>query len=330
MRLLQMLGIAAIAVIMVACGPRQPAEAPAERAAPPEVPAPIVPEPIPDPLTEPAGAPPGLIEIDSIPADETSADEEFDDTWPKSPMDDPEALLAEWRGIVDNPDARARELRLQKIGLALVNNGPEACQPIIDIMSDDTEDPMVRYLAMISLEEWVMPPFLEVLTPMVSQDEDETTRSFGAYLIGLLETKDTIPLLEELVKEENRRIQFGAMLGLARLKHAGYEGLMLDTFRSEGTPAAERTAIAFLFAERIDPLMTDFYLEAAADPTLEADARAECLKSLSQIADPSTLPELQAIADDPNLADNYEVAMYAIQNIERVQQGAVQPFPPIQ
>jgi HEAT repeat protein len=329
MHLVRMLGIVGAAAVLAACGPRQPAEAPAETTAPVEAPAPApaapeldpAPAPAPEPAPEPEPASPTAIE---------PGDEFVDDTFPQAPLDDADALIEEWHSVVADPDKPARELRLQKIGLPLINLGPEACQPLIDIMADDFEDPMVRYYAMLTLEEWIMPHFFEVLKPLVAPDKDETARSFGAYLLGLLETSETIPVLEELVEDPNRRVQFGAELGLARMRHDHYEDLLLESYRAEGTPGPERTAIAFMFAERMDPLMTDFYIEAAGDATLDGDARGECLKALSLIADPSTLPEIQAIADDPALADQHEMAMYTIQNIELMQKGAIEPFPQVQ
>ena len=332
MRLAYLFGFVLIALALAACGEREPAEAPVE--APAETPAPTVDAPVPEPA-EPDAAPGASEELTALAPtspfpDAPLTDEEEELVFPRSPVDDPEALVEEWHALVADHDARMRELRLQALGSALVNHGPEACESLFTLMGDQSADPMTRYLVVLSFEDWIVPSFLPLLEELAAPDQDETTRGFAAYLIGRIGTNEAIPALERLAEAEERRIRLGAQLGLAQLNHEGYREMLLEEFRTGETLPEERMAIAIMFSERADPLLTDFYLEAAADPTLPGQARLYSLQALGQIADPSTKPELQMIADNPELADQRNAAMYAIQMIELEEQGGVEALPPIQ
>ena len=328
MHFVRTLGFVVVVAAVAACGQRQPAEAPAS--------------PAPAPVTETAVEAPPTTEIAAIPESQPSLPEENpfpdaplseelrDKVWPRSPLDNASALFEEWRGVINNEEEESRTLRLQMLGRAIANLGPDACAPLFAVMADEDEEPMTRYLVVMTLEDWVVPTFLPALEPLVDPEQDDATRSYAAYLIARLESGEAVPVLERLAEDENRRIQFGAQLGLARLRQPAYEEILFETFRDADAIPEERASIAILFAERIDPFLTDFYLEAAADPTLGTDARGYCLQSLSQLADPSTVPELQAIAQNPELEDQRDAANYALRNIELHQSGVVQPFPQLQ
>lgn len=334
MRLVHLLSFAVIVLALAACGPRQPAEAPSEPQAPAATPdAPAVPD-------APVGLEPGVEPIEEVAqADEPDGGQrprgpallpELADVAPRSSQTDPEALVAEWHERIHEQDDEQYELRLKALGGVLANLGPDACEPLFEVMADESQDPMARYLVVMSLEDWVMPNFVPTLEPYVEPEQDELTRGFATHLIGRSAAYSAIPLLEGLATDSSPRVQLAAQLGLAAMEHGGYEEMLLEKFRAEFTSGDERAAIAFMFAERGDPMLTDFYLEAAADPSLMGAARGHCLEALSQIADPSTKPELQDIADNPELADQRDAAMYAIRQIDLRESGSFQPFPPIQ
>ncbi len=87
--------------------------------------------------------------------------------------------------------------------------------PLLGVLEDKDAAPMVKVLATINLKTILDPGIVDTLIGLLTPEHDNTTRACAADLLGLYKGKVVDDALKSIVNDEDRRIRFLALRGLA-------------------------------------------------------------------------------------------------------------------
>lgn len=202
-----------------------------------------------------------------------------------------------------------------------------AIKPLIEVLEDLDQQPMVRHEAAEALGAIGDPRALDILRKFESQDELEVVRQTCELAIGRIEwensengrneklaksqfssidpappmaldTEENCAKLTEFLNDQSKPL-FERYRAMFRLRDIGTTEAVLGLATGFKDPSALfRHEIAYVFGQLCDPASVPALMEVLKNPKEEGMVRHEAAEALGSIATEDVLPVLQQFAND--------------------------------
>jgi HEAT repeat protein len=296
-----------------------PTPAPAPAAAPaPAVPAPAPPAPAPTPAPAPAAAPAESLGQSSLSVPLSSGGSVSKD-----------ALLAQWMELAKT--ATRDKTNVEEgaaIAQKLAEQGPDALQPIIDVLADKASTPFAKALAAMSLRGNLDAKQVPRLLALLQPENDPTTRVCATSLLSLIQGPEVDTALDGLKADSNRQVRFQATRAMAMRGSPDGRKALGELWKQPETTQAERSDIinVLSFGSVSDSL--NLFHEAARDPKLDEPTRVVAIQLLGRAGNQTSLAVLTECAEKDASEKVRAAAKTAVQALnERLTKAAGSSLP---
>jgi HEAT repeat protein len=178
--------------------------------------------------------------------------------------------------------------------------GPEALNPLFDVMADRASSPFAKTLATMSLVPVLDPRVAPRLLDLTKPENEVTTRVCATSLLGWIQQPEVDAALNELKNDKNRQVRFQALQGLAQKSLEGRKAFG-DLWKQPDTTVDERAKIVSVLSNGPFTDSLPIFQEAAGDAKLGEPVRILAIQMLGRAGNPSSLPVLNECAEkDPN------------------------------
>lgn len=232
---------------------------------------------------------------------------------PESPE---ELLFSEWLVLASDPDLRMSDMRAFQICDELSQANPTALSPILDLLDAETTDAGLKVYILqsinINMTSAYIPQLLELL-----ESNERTTRSCATTLLGSVRDPAVVDHLEELKNDDDPRVAFSALSGLAQQAPEKYrEEFISDYFSEEATRARKAEVMRVIF---LKPQESDVrVLEAEiADPESEMGIRSLSAMLLGSFGNLDSIPALEKGIE---LSEDDQFKQLALSTIATIQE----------
>ena len=242
---------------------------------------------------------------------------------------DLEVLVAELLKMSETPDDFELTPRPYAICDAVMARDPLSLAPFVALLDSPEASGRARLFVLRCLDGIMKPEFLPQLEGMLDS-EDWTTRSCAVTLIGSIRDEKSVEILKPLYGDEDERIAFAALSGLAIQVGDPYRQELADLYLEKDTSDAWRSEIARVLL--MDPQPSDReVLEAILlNGDTEPQGRDLVTMVLANIGSPESIPALRASLDLDDRESFQNIASAAIQFIEEKVPAAEESAPPVE
>jgi hypothetical protein len=247
---------------------------------------------------QPVAPTPESAEVAAEPQSPMTLPDSDDVDTPSTELASPEALIAEWQELSEDPLVNMGETRLLVIAEDLNAHGVEYLEPILDVLADPETTKERRVFALVSLQHVVSPAMKDRLVSLATDADDDRTRGIAIQLLGDLDDASLQPLFEKFAQTDVEFVRFPALQGLAKLGSEEAQDVLYSMFDENENNWPLQDRIVQTLAETPKPRHEDMYLTAGADQMLESRSQQAALMALGEIGDAETISRLEAIKSD--------------------------------
>ncbi|MBX7257714.1 MAG: HEAT repeat domain-containing protein [Candidatus Hydrogenedentes bacterium] len=210
-----------------------------------------------------------------------------------SPGSDPQSLFAEWKALVDNPEANMNTNRYIELAAQMSMTAPEMLNKIVDVIADPATKPETRAMALGSLNGFVKKDMVPRLLQLTDASLESSTRAGVIILLSPVQLPECEARFRELVNDPDKRVKFAANVALAERGDAEARKVIQAEYFEPNIPAQYKERIAFTLAQTPQPGDQKVLAEAAAESAFSPMCRAMAISSLVNLGDPSVIPSLE-------------------------------------
>ena len=223
-------------------------------------------------------------------------------------------LMEEWKNLPDDAKLMERFTLVSR----MVLHGPDALNPMFDIIEDSAADPQEKLHIMQSVMSFMMPAHFDRLRELTTS-EDTTTRSIAAQLIGYTQHPDAAEALKALNEDPAARVRFAALAGRVVWGDQSARKDFMAIYHLPDTPHLQREEIVRLILSRWNPEEIDILMDAVTQPWLSSDLRPHVASTLGDNGVREAIEPLRKsleVEDDPEYHESVELIITALAEIE--------------
>ena len=269
--------ISLIALVLTACGPKQP-DAPD---APTAKEVSTVPTPAPSPKPAPEESPTANAPLNTL----TDAQ-----------------LVDEWLRIAKDPEHYKGDPRPFAICNTLDGTDPTALAPFIKLLDHPDTSSETKVFILQNIHFYMDADYIPTLLPLL-ESQDATTRSCTTTLLGGITHDSVTQALLRMKQDPDSRVAFAAWSGLAQQNQAPYRREFIDHYTSPDINQNQRAEIIRILLKGVhaddETIATSIITASDTDPT----ARKLLVMAL---ADVGTASSIQALNDSISLDPSEE------------------------
>lgn len=210
---------------------------------------------------------------------------------------DADALFAEWKRVIANPEENEKSPQHQILAMTIVAQDPAKGSEMVDLLTDPETKPESMLLVLSSLEVALTPDVVKRLLELTRTEVDPAVRSGVTMLLAQSADEAVVERFRELKDDADRRVRFAALNALLLHGDPDARASLREMYFEEETPAVFRERIAMTFG--MSPEVEDVTLlsDAALRDDLSEDARAIVVSALAASGDPAALAALHHCAE---------------------------------
>ena len=228
----------------------------------------------------------------------------------------PDAILAEWKTLIANPEEHQNDPRCQVLTAMLAAQAPERLNTMVDLLTDPATKPESKLVILFSLESVLTPELVARLLELTQPEVDGTVRSGVTMLLARSADPAVDARFRELQDDEDRRVRLAALNALTLHGDEDARARLREMYFEEDTPAPFKERIALTFGMMPQTGDVGVLSDAASFETLGNDTRTAVVSALAVLGEPEALPALRACADGEYPEDIKAIARDAVLAIE--------------
>ena len=142
------------------------------------------------------------------------------------------------------------------IGAVLASGGPEALEPLLDIIADSQKNWRVKVIATNTLKPLLDTEMIPKLAAMLDGGSEPTSRACAAHLLRLMGTEESAGHLRGLTDDKDRRVRLAALAAVSVQGDMDARQQLRDIFFKPDTTSAEKAEILLALASA-EPMPED-------------------------------------------------------------------------
>ena len=215
----------------------------------------------------------------------------------------PQAVLDEWKGLVSKPEENMDNPRCVVLASMLAAQAPDLLNVMIDLLVDPATSPQSKLIILTSLESVLQPGMAPRLLQLTDPGVDGSVRSGVTMLLASINDPNVTARFKELVNDSDRRVRLAALNGLALRGDEPARERLREVYFEADTPPPFRERIALTFAVSPQPADVKLLSDALGIASIQPSTRMRIAGALGMLADPASLPALNACLEGDNPED---------------------------
>lgn len=201
-------------------------------------------------------------------------------------------LVEEWLAMATEPDSHVGDTRPFQICDELSQMGPTALAPFIELLDDSEASGEAKIFVLQSININMTPAYIPQLMGLLDST-DQTARSCAVSLLGGIHDDSVAELLLGLKDDENSRVAFSALSGLAQQTGEPYRTEFVDLYFADGATRARKSEIFRVILMKTQASDLPVLEAEVVDPETVIGIRLVAAMLLGNIGNLDSIPELE-------------------------------------
>ncbi|MFP6583506.1 MAG: hypothetical protein VCD00_13265 [Candidatus Hydrogenedentota bacterium] len=207
-------------------------------------------------------------------------------------LSEEEILIEEWLAMAAEPDSHVGDVRPFQICDELAQMGPTALAPFVELLDDSEASGATKIFVLQSINVNMSPAYIPQLTGLLDSG-DQTARSCAVSLLGGIHDDAVAKLLLGLKDDDNSRVAFSALSGLAQQTGEPYRTEFVDLYFADDATRARKSEIFRVILMRTQASDLPVLEAEVADPETVIGIRLVATMLLGNFGDLDSIPELE-------------------------------------
>jgi hypothetical protein len=224
-------------------------------------------------------------------------------------------LMTQWRSLVKENYDSMDFAQAKSITQKLASKGPEALEPLFQVVSSSEENPVTKMLAIICLDPYINEGHLERLTALTLPEHNQATRGFAVHLLGRITDQRADARLRELFSDPDRHVSKVATMVLLRRNDETAVQKAIQMWKEPSTTDNDRKEIVLAFPASQAKENLYIYEESLCREGLDNPTYSYAIQMVGTLGGTSSLPKIEACLENvksPELRSLLEGAKSAI------------------